>query len=257
MTFLLGDYPVVLLLVLFRVAALLFMLPFFGIMRGSRWLLAGASFPVALLFCCVLPPQWRDAAKALTTPGDVIWALLGEVLLGGAMGAICGVFVSASFIAGEIAAQSTSLSMAQDLDPVSGEASDLLAQVWRTLFIVFVLAMQAHLMLIRLLAHSFEVLPVPWIGWMNCGLDLAQLGGDAIRMGVSVALPVLVVTTLVTIAMALMARFAHEFDVLFLSMPFRIVTGIFVMGLSILLGGGVLRSMAHEMLTMVARFMAS
>ena len=77
MTILLGDYPVVLLLVLFRVAALLFMLPFFGILRGSRWLLAGASFPVALLFCGVLPQPWRQAAAALATPGDVMWALIG------------------------------------------------------------------------------------------------------------------------------------------------------------------------------------
>jgi len=257
MTILLGDYPVVLLLVLFRVAALLFMLPFFGVMRGSRWLLAGASFPVALLFCTVLPPQFRDAAQALATPGDVGWALIGEVLLGGAMGAVCGVFVSASVLAGEIAAQSTSLSMAQDLDPVSGEPSDLLSQIWRMLFIVFVLALEAHLMLIRLVARSFEVIPVPWLGWMNCGFDLAQLGGVAIQAGVSLALPVLVVTTLVTIAMALMARFAQEFNVLFLSLPFRIVTGLVVMGLSILFGGGVLQAMAQEMLSMVARFIAS
>ena len=51
--------------------------------------------------------------------------------------------------------------------------------------------------------------------------------------------------------------FAQEFNVLFLSLPFRIVTGIFVMGLSILLGGGALQSMAQEMLSIVARFLAS
>ena len=57
MTILLGDYPVVLLLVLFRVAALLFTLPFFGIMRGSKWLLVGASLSLTLFFCGVLPPS--------------------------------------------------------------------------------------------------------------------------------------------------------------------------------------------------------
>lgn len=257
MTILLGDYPVVFLLVLFRVASLLFTLPFFGIMRGSRWLLAGASFPLALLFCGILPPQWRDAAMAMATPGDVLWALLGEVLLGGAMGAICGVFVGACVIAGEIASQGTSLSMAQDLDPMSGEPSDMLSQLWRMLFIVFVLATGVHLALIRLVARSFEVLPVPWTGWMDCGVDFAGLGGVAIRAGVTLALPVLVVTVLVTIAMALMARFAEEFNVLFLSLPFRIISGIFILGLSILLGEGALRAMAREMLVLVARFLAS
>ncbi len=257
MTILLGDYPVVFLLVLFRVAALLFMLPVFGIMKGSRWLLAGASLSLTLLLCAMVPPAFRDAAAMMTTPGDVIWALIGEMLLGAAMGAICGVFSSACFIAGEIAAQGTSLSMAQDLDPVSGESSDLLAQVWRMLFFLFVLSTNAHLMLIHLVAKSFETLPVPWVGWMGSGLDLANLGGVAIHAGVSLAMPVLVVTTLVTIAMALMARFAQEFNVLFLSLPFRIISGIFVMGMAILLSEGVLQSMAREMLVMVARFLAS
>ena len=125
------------------------------------------------------------------------------------------------------------------------------------LFIVYVLAMGAHLTLIRLVARSFDLLPVPWLGWMDCGLDLANLGGAAIRAGVSLALPVLVVTTLVTIAMALMARFAEEFNVLFLSLPFRIISGLFILGLSIVLGGEGLRAMAREMLSMVARFLAS
>lgn len=256
MTILLGDYPVVLLLVLFRVAALLFTLPFFGIMRGSKWLLVGASLSLTLFFCGVLPPQFREAAAMLTVPGDLVWALIGETLLGAAIGAICGVFVGACVVAGSIAAHSASLSMAQDMDPVSGESSDILSQVWRMLFIVFVLATGTHLVLIRLVLRSFEVLPVPWIGWMDCGLDLARLGAVAIRIGVSLALPVLVVTTLVTVAMALMARFAEEFNVLFLSLPFRIIAGITILGMSIVLGEGVMRSMAQDMLSMVARFLA-
>ncbi len=257
MTFLLGDYPFVFLMVLFRVAALLFMLPFFGIMRSSRWLLAGASLSVTLLLCGVLPDSFRESVATLTTPGDLVIALFGEMLLGAAIGAICGVFIGACFMAGEIAAQGTSLSMAQDLDPVLGEPSDLLAQIWRMLFMLFVLVLKMHLVLIQIVAHSFEALPVPWMGWMSCGLDLIRLGGVTIQLGVSLSLPVLVVTTLVTIAMALMARFAQEFNVLFLSLPFRIISGLFMLGLCIMLGEGVMRSMAQEMLTMVARFLAS
>lgn len=257
MTILLGDYPIVLLLVLFRVAALVFMLPFFGVMRGSRWLLAGASFPAALVISSLLPAEFRAAASLLVTPGDVVWALIGETLLGGAMGAICGIFAGSFDIAGELAARGTSLSMAQDLDPMTGESSDVLSQMWRMLFLLLVLAMEAHLVLIRLVIHSFRSLPVPWMGWMDCGMDLMRLGGDSIQAGVSLAMPVLVVTTLVTIGMALMARFAQEFNVLFLSLPFRIITGIVILGLSILLAEGVIRSMAQEMLSIMARFLAS
>lgn len=257
MTVLLGDYPVVILLVLFRVAGLIFMLPFFGIMRNNKMTLAAASFPTALLFCSLLPDEWRDAAALLNTPGDVFVALLGEVLLGGAIGAIVGAFVGGFLTAGTIAARGTSLSMAQDLDPITGENSDLLSQIFQLLFLVLILALNAHLHLIKLVALSFHHLPVPWMGWMTCGYDLAKLGGTTLSIGVSMAMPVLVVTTLVTVAMALMSRFAQEFNVLFLSLPFRIVSGILIMGMSILLGDEVFRSVARDMLTMVSRFLAA
>ena len=257
MTILLGDYPIVLLLVLFRVAGLLFMMPIFGVMRGSGWLLAGASFPTALLFCTLLPDGYREAAAFIRTPGDVVVALIGEVLMGAAFGAICATFIGAFTTAGNIAEKGTSLSTAEELDPMTGEPAGMLSQIYRLLFIVLIFATDAHLVLIRLVLQSFETLPVPWMGWMNCGYDLAQLGGVALHAGLSLALPALVATTLVTIAMALLARFAPAFNVLFLSMPFRIVSGIWVMGLSILLGEGVFRSMARDMLSMIARFLAS
>ncbi len=257
MTILLGDYPVVLLLVLFRVAALIFMLPFFGIMRGSGRLLAGASLPVALLFCTVLPPEYRDAAAQLSTPGDVAWALIGEALLGAAVGAVCGAFTGAFYTAGMIAERGTSLSMAQDMDPITGQSSGLLSQIMQMLFFLIILALNAHLMVIEGVARSFEHLPAPWIGWMTCGLDLARLGGMTLSAGVLLAMPVLVVSTVVTLAMALMARFAQEFNVMFLSLPFRVVSGLFVLGLGILFGETAFRNMAQDMLYTLARFLTS
>lgn len=257
MTILLGDYPIVLLLVLFRVAALIFMLPFFGIMRGNRMVLAGAAMPTALLFCTTLPDSFREGAALLQTPGDVMWALLGEALLGAAIGAVVGAFVGAFTTAGIIVARGTSLAMAEEIDPTTGDTSGTLPQIYQMMFLVLILAFDAHLVLIKLVALSFHHVSVPWMGWMRYGFDIAQLGGTTLHLGVSLSMPVLVVGTLVTIAMALMARFAEEFNVLFLSIPFRIVAGFYIMGLSILLGDEVFRSVAQQMLTTVSRFLAS
>lgn len=257
MNVLLGDYPIVLLLVLFRVAGVLFMLPLFGVARGSGWLLGGASFPVALFFCTLLPDEWRAAAAQLQTPGDVAWALLGEALLGVAVGAVCGTFIAIYTTAGNIAEKGSSLSTAEEIDPMSGETAGMMSQIYRMTFILIMFSTGAHLALVRLLFESFRTVPVPWVGWMECGEDLALLGGEAIAAGLAVAMPVLVVTTLVSLAMALMARFAQEFNVLFLSLPFRIVAAIVVMGTSILLGEEAFRSVAREMLVMVSRFLAA
>jgi len=254
MTLFLGDYPVVLLLVFFRVAGILFVVPLFGVTPGSGWLLAALAFPIALVFCSVLPPEWRASAVALSTPGDIAWAVLGEALLGGAIGAVCGVFVGVFDLAGHVIGQGMSLSMAQEVDPVSGESSGIIAQLWRMLFIVIALALNAHLEVIRVIAHTFERLPVPWTGWMDAGLELSLLTHVTFEAGVLIAMPSMVVALLVSIAMALMARMAEQFNVLFLSIPFRLLAGFLILMATILLGGGVFRRVASDMLIALYRF---
>lgn len=250
-----GDYPVVFLLVLFRVLAVLFTLPFFGIMRNAGRIAFGAAFPLTLLFCIVLPPSFRDAASALQTPGDVLFALLGEVLLGAAIGAVCGIFIAIFNLAGLVVERGTSLSMAQELDPMTGESTGILTSVLRMLFMLFILTLDAHLVLIRLVSMSFGTIGVPWVGWMECGLDLARLSAVIFRAGLSLALPVMVISLLVSIAMALMGRMAQEFNVMFLSLPFRLASGMLILGMTILLGETYFRGVASDMLTAVAQFL--
>ncbi len=254
MTLFLGDYPVVLLLVFFRVAGILFVVPLFGLTPGSGWLLAAISFPIALMFCSTLPPEWQASAVALSSPGDIAWAVLGELLLGGAIGAVCGVFVGVFDMAGRVTVQGMSLGMAQEVDPITGESSDIISQIWRMLFLVTALALGAHLEVIRVLAHTFERLPVPWTGWMHVGLELSLLIRVTFETGVLIAMPVMVVALLVSIAMGLMARMAEQFNVMFLSLPFRILAGLLMLMATILLGGGVIRRVASDMLITLYSF---
>lgn len=255
MTVVLGHYPVVLLLVLFRVAGILFALPFFGISSGGGWLLAGVSFPLALLFCSTLSPEWVSAAHLLSTPAMLAFAIMGEALLGLAIGTVCGIFIGACNVAGMIASRGTSLGMAEELDPITRESSSILVSFWRPLFLMILLGSGAHLVIIRIIARTFHELPVPWTGWINSGYDMAMLGAVAFRAGVTIALPVLLISLLVTIGMALMGRMASEFNVLFLSLPFRLTLGLLTMAISVLYCGDFFASMAQRMLTTLVRYL--
>ncbi|HKL21602.1 MAG TPA: flagellar biosynthetic protein FliR [Tichowtungia sp.] len=254
-TVLFGDYPVVFLLVLFRVLALVFSLPFFGVMNSGRRLAIGAAVPVTLLFCMSLPPEFSEAAAEIRTTGDVLFALLGESLLGVAIGAVCGVFIAIFNAAGLLAARGASLSMAQGIDPTTGVSSGVLSTLLTMFFTLFFVTLNAHLVLIRLVSESFGSIGVPWMGWMDCGLDLVRLGSHIFRAGLLMALPVMVVSLLVSIAMGLMARLAQEFNVLFLSLPFRLASGIFILGMSILLGETFFRGVASDLLSTVETFL--
>ena len=255
MTIIFGQYPVVLLLVLFRVAGMLFVLPFFGIRGGSGWLLAAVSLPLALLFTHLVSLEWIAAVALLQTPGALAVAISGEVLLGAAIGTICGVFVAIFNVAGSLCSRATSLSMAEELDPMTGESTDALGQIWRLLFLVIVLASNTHLFVFRILARTFEEIPVAWMGWMDHGIDLALVCNVAFRSGVLLSLPILLISLVVSIVMALMGRMASEFNILFLSLPFRLSLGLLTMAASLLYAGPFMESVAQRMLTTMARYL--
>jgi flagellar biosynthesis protein FliR len=54
--------------------------------------------------------------------------------------------------------------------------------------------------------------------------------------------------------MALISRMAAEFDVMFLSIPFRLFAGFMILTTTILLNEGVFRRVASDMLTALYRF---
>lgn len=236
------------LLVLFRVAGILTAVPFFGLTQRFSWAVMALSFPITLIVCTALPSEWTGAAQSLQTPGALVLAILGEVLFGAAIGLICGIFIGIFVVAGTIAGFGASLRMAQELNPISGEQDSLLGSMWRMLFLITVVVTNGHLALIQVVFYSFETIPPPWTGWMDVGADFAYLASICFDAGLNLALPVMAVSLLVSICMALMARMAQEFNVLFLSLPIRLLAALFVTGLTMTLSSGMISRTAHDML---------
>jgi flagellar biosynthesis protein FliR len=249
----LGYYPIVVLLVLARVGAIVAMSPIFE-GRVEPQIRIAMTLVITLALLPALPASWVAAAREVDTPLEMALALLNELLLGAALGLMCNLFLGACALAGELMGHGCSLTMAQTLDPLSGESSPAMDQVLRMLFVLLFLLGNGHLALLRLLGASFRSLP-PALGWLDgaFGNRLVALSADMFTMGVCLALPLLAAALVVDVCFGLIARLAPEFDVLFLSLPVRLSVGLVLFGLVLRYSAGSFARMIEKMLNQFAR----
>ncbi|MDF7808027.1 flagellar biosynthetic protein FliR [Pontiellaceae bacterium B12219] len=220
-------YPITLLLVLFRFAALVGMTAIFGRRLISVRIRMAIAIALTWFAASHLPPEWTAHCQSITSIGALVVALLGELLLGAAMGLVCDMFFAVLNMTGLIIGRESSLMMARMMDPGSGEDDIIVSTLFSLLLSLLILLWDGHLFLIKLVMQSFQVLP-PGFSWFRKELleMYTLLGSDIFAWGVRFALPSMVGGLLVAVAMGLMAKMAPEFNVLFLSLPIRLAVGI-------------------------------
>ncbi len=237
MNLFLPIYPVTVILVLFRFAALVGMTSAFG--RRFIPVRIRLSIAIALTWFAVmhLPPEWTAHCQGITTIGALVMAVLGEILLGAALGLVCDLFFAVLNMSGLVIGRESSLMMARMMDPSTGEEDIIIGTLFSLLFSVLILLWNGHLFLVKLVMQSFRVLP-PGFSWFRQELleMYSALGGDIFAWGVRFALPAIVGGLIIAVAMGLMAKMAPEFNVLFLSLPIRLAVGIGMLSIFLLYG---------------------
>jgi flagellar biosynthetic protein FliR len=256
MEFQLGCYPQVFMLTLARTGALLFALPFFEARLEAQIRIA-VALAVTLALIPTLPASWVQAANEINTLPEIVLAMLNEVLLGGAIGLICNMFVGACQMAGEMMGFSSSLSAAESLDPFSGISSPAMEQILRILFVLILLLSNAHLALLQMLGASFRTIPPLMTTWITHGLGerILAMGTSMFALGLGLALPVMAAALLVDVCFGLIARLAPEVDILFLSLPVRLTIGLGLFGIVLRYSAGTFARVTEQMLEQCARIL--
>lgn len=124
-------------------------------------------------------------------------------------------------------------SIAATLNPLTGNDSSPLGQLFNQAFIVFVLVSGAFGLLLQVLYLSFELWPVlhwrPALPADGAAEWLGQL--DAlVRTAILWASPVIVAMFLAELGLALVSRFAPQLQVFFLAMPIKSALAVLVLG---------------------------
>jgi flagellar biosynthetic protein FliR len=208
---------------------------------GAR---VGGMVMVAPVFSArVVPVRVRVAVLVLLTallypaaaggapPRITLEGLLGETLIGFAIGFGAAVFLGAAEVAGEYLSIQIGLSGAAILDPTSGNSTPVLGQFVQMTVLTLLLASDAHLEMIRAVADSLRFLPPG--GGLAVREGLAALvaqGATLFAVGLRFAAPVIATVLIANVALAVLSRVAPQVNVLAVAFPIQIGLGLVTLG---------------------------
>lgn len=218
-----------------RVSGVLVTAPGFSSNQIPRRFRIGVALVISAVIIPTLPDSWSPAVFAGHTSPFTLALLLGAEFL---MGFTVSVFVltvveTVSFAGGTVDINA-GFAMAQSVDPSGEHSGTVFSVLFSQLFIILFFTLDAHHDLIRLIAHSFRTIgPGQFALTEGIYLGVTETSAAMFSEGFRMALPVFTALLCINVAMGFIAKFGQEFNVLMLSFPIRIGTGLLVLSASI------------------------
>ncbi|MCL2644206.1 MAG: flagellar biosynthetic protein FliR [Betaproteobacteria bacterium] len=206
-----------------RLLGMMMSAPIFSNRGFSPRLRLAAGIGIAIAILPAAPPM-PDIA-----PGSGVGlVILGQqIFIGVAIGFTVRLVFAAIDVAGSFIGMQMGLSFALFFDPNSGGQSAVLADFMSMVAALFFLSLDGHLIMIDLVARSFEWLPVG-MGINGHGWSFIPRAGAAIfSTGFLLSLPMLAVLLVTNTAMGILTRAAPQLNLFAVGFPVTMMTGFF------------------------------
>lgn len=207
-----------------RVGAAILAAPIFGaasIPVQVRIIITGS---IAVFVMLWTPVQVPEDMFSITT----LIALVGEAIIGFALGIVLQISFAAPVMAAEQIAGGMGMAIATAIDPNTGRQSGALGQYFTIVLTLTFLAIGGHLLWLRLVIESYVIFP-PGTNWLGNGERAAQIAGFAAEMfatAVAIALPIMLVLFLVQVVTGVMSRSAPSLNLFALGLPAGVLGGL-------------------------------
>jgi len=232
-------------LVLTRISAFFLILPIFGWMAIPVRVKIAATVLLSVFFG-TMAPSAVSAAEVST--GQAVLLLASEATYGLALGLIVTLLFSVVKLSGKIVERQMGLTMANILDPMTGENARPLGSLLEMLFILLFLGANGHHLFLLIIAKSYVAFPagtVPTIDVLATGVVTAS--SVMLVAGLRLAAPMLAAFLVLMVALALLARLVPEMNILFVSMPVRLGLGLLMAGTFLPFVNGYVTELANWM----------
>lgn len=206
-----------------RVGAAFVAAPVFGAVSVPVTVRVTLSAAVAVLVMGSMPIAAPTEVFALPT----FLSIAAEVLVGLALGFILQIAFAAPLIASEIMGGSMGLGFATMIDPQRGASSPALGTFLSILLTLLFLSVDGHLILVDLIARSYQLLP-PGAAWLgeNALRNIALFGGYAFLAGFLLALPVGFLLLCLNLVVGMLSRSAPALNLFAIGLPASLAVGV-------------------------------
>ncbi len=217
-------------LVLARLTAFMAAAPFFAIRNVPALVKVGLAALLTMLVGPVLP------APDEPIPGELLAYMLvvmGEVLVGLALGFLATLIFSAIRLAGELVDLQIGFAMTNLFDPQSGGLISALGQFMYTMGILLFLLMDGHHSLLAAIVRSFTVVPLGGAMAVDgVAAHAVKVFGAMFVLGLKIAAPILAVLVISDLALGMVARTVPQLNVFILGFPLKAALGMIALSVT-------------------------
>ena len=229
--FLTVDYFVRFVLVFFRIGGIIVFVPFYN----HRIFSSPIKISLALIVSFITFPLL--AVQTFTPPREVIGlilAVLSELMIGFVIGYAAQLLFTGVQFAGELISLQMGLGLANLLDPVFGEQSTVMSQLYNLFALLIFVSLNGHHFLLRAAIQTFDFVPLGGFHYStDLGRHLLILFGNIFTIAFHISAPVFIALFLSYMAMGLISRTIPQMNVFMVSPPLQIMVGLVMVGLSI------------------------
>lgn len=220
-----GGQVTFLFLVLLRTTGLVVTAPLLGHRAVPNSVKAGLA--------AVLTLALAGGATSVEAAQPAVIAAPIELLIGACLGFTLSLGFHAIELVGRVLALQMGLSLGAVLSPTSREEGTPVDPLFAILAGLLFLALDLHTGMVRILAASFQTLPLGGAWPADLWLMAARMAALAMELGVRVGLPLVLILLLVELAVALLARAIPQINVFILGLPVKLMAGVTVTALAL------------------------
>ena len=162
---------------------------------------------------------------------EITLMMANEAIYGLSLGLVASMLFAVVKLAARIVERQMGLSMAQVLDPLSGESGQPLGMIMEIIFVLLFLSANGHHIFLFTISKSYDVFAIgstPTIAVLLEGIITA--GSTMMMLALKMSAPIFAAFLLMMVVLAIMARAAPEANILFLSLPLRVGLGLLMVG---------------------------
>lgn len=209
-----------------RIAAMVSVAPIFGTHMVSMRVRLGVALVLTLVIAPLVSPA--EGIEPFSLAGVIV--LVHQLLIGFAMGFALRLVFSALENGGHSIALLMGLGFAQMVDPQSGVRVPMISQFYTLIAALVFLALDGHLVLVQVVAESFNTLPVSMSGLpLDSFWKLVTWASWIFAGAVLIALPAVVALLIVNLSFGVMTRASPQFNIFAVGFPITLILGFVIM----------------------------
>jgi len=185
----------------------------------------------SILVLPALPSEWSEQALQINLDiFSLFTLLLVDMLIGLTVGLCVNLLMEVTVLAGQFISINVGYAMSRQMDPTSGEQSTTISFMLTQMMIILFLALDLHLLFIRVAAESFSHhQPGQNIITYDHMITIVNLGSNIFTYALQMSIPIIAVMLVINISMGIISRFGQDFQVLMISFPLRLGVGLMML----------------------------